>query len=232
MDLTPEVHREWLTNQLRNLLRALASPGEVALSYEPDETCRADELALDYDNFVHALIGNFGVECTAEQRASLLRVDELFDAMTKARQPELWTDEAVRSHPRWAEVRAAAQTALDAMWWNPRPFTCPCCGFRTLAEAPGSYEICHVCFWQDDGVQLLDPAYNGGANTLSLMECQANYERIGACEERFLDSVQPPSPGEKRDAEWRPAKESDLDHAPTPQVPTVDSWYYWKRRST
>lgn len=65
-------------------------------------------------------------------------------------------------------------------------FTCPCCGYRTLFEPSGSNDICKVCFWEDDGVQPLDPAYPGGANEPSLMKCQENFRRIGACEERFL----------------------------------------------
>lgn len=113
-----EVNREWITSELRSLLQALASTGEVSLAHEPAGSCRADELALDYNNLVHAFVGNFGAELSAEQQASLLRVDVLFDAMSRPVQPELWTDDAVRRHPRWAEVRAAAQNALAALSWT------------------------------------------------------------------------------------------------------------------
>ena len=113
-----EVNRQWNTSALRSLLQALASAGEVALAREPEGSCRADELALDYDNFVHAFVGNFGAELSAQQRSSLLRVDQLFGAMSGADQPELWTDDAVRRHPRWDEVRAAAQQALEALSWT------------------------------------------------------------------------------------------------------------------
>ncbi len=117
-------------------------------------------------------------------------------------------------------------------------FTCPCCGHRTLSEQPGSYDICKVCFWEDDGVQLLDPAYQGGANRPSLMECQANYERLGASEERFVGDVRPPQADEIRDPEWRPAQESDLRWSRAPrdlseeEYKRLETWYYWKRRST
>jgi Cysteine-rich CPCC len=30
------------------------------------------------------------------------------------------------------------------------PYACPCCGFLTLDER-GGYDICPVCFWEDDG---------------------------------------------------------------------------------
>ncbi|WP_372448711.1 CPCC family cysteine-rich protein [Streptomyces musisoli] len=33
-------------------------------------------------------------------------------------------------------------------------YPCPCCGHRVLGRMPGSYEICPVCFWEDDGVQF------------------------------------------------------------------------------
>jgi hypothetical protein len=117
-------------------------------------------------------------------------------------------------------------------------FTCPCCGYRTLAGPPGSYEICEVCFWEDDGVQLLDPAYRGGANGPSLMECQTNFQRFGACEERFLDDVRPPRDQESRDPEWRAAEESDLRWSRALQdlseeeSKCVETWYYWKRETT
>jgi hypothetical protein len=114
-----EVDREWIVRELRALLVALASPGQVALGHEPRGSCRPDELALDYDNFVHAYLNNFSPEISAHQRSALLRVDALFSAMSEGRQPDLWTEDAVIAHPRWAEVRAAAQQALDAMSWAP-----------------------------------------------------------------------------------------------------------------
>ncbi len=118
-------------------------------------------------------------------------------------------------------------------------FTCPCCGYRTLNEPPGSYEICEVCFWEDDHSQLIDPADRDGANSpLSLMECQTNYLRLGVSEARFLDTVRSPEAHEVRDAEWRPAQESDLrwvrqlrDLSPE-EYGRVETWVYWKRKAT
>jgi len=113
-----EVNREWISSELRSLLQALASTGEVALAYASEGSCRPDELALAYDNFVHAFVGNFGAGLSARQRSSLLRVHELFRAMSDTDQPELWTDDAVRWHPRWSEVRVAVKDALDALSWT------------------------------------------------------------------------------------------------------------------
>lgn len=116
-------------------------------------------------------------------------------------------------------------------------FTCPCCGHKTFELPPGSYTVCPVCFWEDDGVQLLDPGYRGGANKPSPMECQANYRRDGACEARFRGNVRPPCAHEPRDPEWRVAREADLHRARTPRDLTDDesripaTWYDWKRES-
>jgi len=32
---------------------------------------------------------------------------------------------------------------------QPLPYSCPCCGYLTLPER-GAYDICPVCFWEDD----------------------------------------------------------------------------------
>lgn len=73
-------------------------------------------------------------------------------------------------------------------------FACPCCGYKTLAEKPpGTYDICEICFWEDDGIQFDDPDYSGGANKVSLREAQLNFKRIGACEERCTQFVRKPN---------------------------------------
>ena len=67
-------------------------------------------------------------------------------------------------------------------------FRCPCCGYYTLSSDP-EYEICPVCFWEYDKIQVADPDYAGGANELSLKESRENYLKYGACEERFIPNV-------------------------------------------
>ncbi|MFK0114523.1 CPCC family cysteine-rich protein [Streptomyces sp. NPDC090994] len=60
---------------------------------------------------------------------------------------------------------------------------CPCCGHRVLDAMPGSYEICPVCFWEDDGVQFRQPTMGGGANQVSLIKAQRNHQDFGACDQ-------------------------------------------------
>jgi hypothetical protein len=77
------------------------------------------------------------------------------------------------------------------------PLRCPCCGCRTLGER-GRFEICPVCFWEDDGQDDHDAAVvRGGPNgALSLAEARANYLRLGACDEGMVANVRPPCPEE------------------------------------
>lgn len=115
-----------------------------------------------------------------------------------------------------------------------QPYTCPCCGYQTLSGFPGSYEICHVCFWEDDQVQILDPWYPGGANKVSLVEAQKNFERFGACDEQAMTFVKGILPGDERDPEWRPAEDIDRHIVKTPrdlaesELSNLKAWYYWE----
>lgn len=68
-------------------------------------------------------------------------------------------------------------------------------------DPPGSYDICPICFWEDDQVQLFYPD-QGGAN-INLIDAQQNFEQYGAVEEKFTSHVRKPSESEKRDPLWR-----------------------------
>lgn len=83
-------------------------------------------------------------------------------------------------------------------------YTCPCCGYKTLAQQPpGTYEICSICFWEDDPVQYEDPDYEGGANITSLRAAQNHYMLFGACEERCREFVRAPKEKDEKDAHWK-----------------------------
>lgn len=75
---------------------------------------------------------------------------------------------------------ARAAEAYSRVWeYGPAPkYPCPCCGFYTLDnEPPGAYQICLVCWWEDDNVQFHDPDYRGGANRESLNEARAAFRQ-------------------------------------------------------
>ncbi|MBD3109897.1 hydrolase [Bacillus sp. AGMB 02131] len=86
-----------------------------------------------------------------------------------------------------------------------RKYTCSCCGYKTFEEPPGNYEICGVCYWEDDGVQNDDPDFEGGANEVSLRQAQRNYKIYGAIEEMFKYRVVEPSlGGYEKDENFKP----------------------------
>ncbi|MDH5667027.1 MAG: CPCC family cysteine-rich protein [Nitrospira sp.] len=83
-------------------------------------------------------------------------------------------------------------------------YPCSCCGYLTFADAVGSDDICPICFWEDDVVQLAFPDMAGGANKCSLIEGQRGFAEFGACERKAVSHVRPVSPSDVRDSLWRP----------------------------
>jgi hypothetical protein len=72
---------------------------------------------------------------------------------------------------------------------------CPCCASLTL-PARGQYELCPVCYWEDDGQDDddADLVRNGPNGPVSLTQARANYAAFGACDQAFLHKVRPPTP--------------------------------------
>ncbi|GAN33200.1 hypothetical protein BROSI_A1717 [Candidatus Brocadia sinica JPN1] len=81
--------------------------------------------------------------------------------------------------------------------------TCPCCGYKTLAES-GNYDLCPICYWEDDPSQYEDPDLEGGPNSPSLRQAQLNFILYGASDQECLSYVQPPSLWDIRDSTWLP----------------------------
>lgn len=65
---------------------------------------------------------------------------------------------------------------------------CPCCGYRSLRER-GVYEICRVCFWEDDGT--MEPNHVSGPNHMTLREARLNFQHFGAVTEKARAHVLP-----------------------------------------
>ena len=119
-------------------------------------------------------------------------------------------------------------------------FPCPCCGHQVYSEGPGSYDICPLCFWEDDPVQLRWPNWTGGANHPSLIDAQASVAVHGAIEPRFVSNIRSPHDNEPLDPQWRPfdpdrddieAHIRGLDYGPLwPEDWTA--FYYWRSDET
>jgi hypothetical protein len=110
-------------------------------------------------------------------------------------------------------------------------YPCPSCGFLVFEEPAGSYDICPICQWEDDAVQLMHPTLQGGANRESLAEAQA----------RVLQKISPVQDeweGYRRDSLWRPLTESEISKSQNEpktgfayfvSAGEIIAKYYWKK---
>jgi hypothetical protein len=69
---------------------------------------------------------------------------------------------------------------------------CPCCGHATLSER-GGYQICPVCFWEDDGRDTATVDRVTGPNDRTLREARVSYARTGACDDAAARHVRRPT---------------------------------------
>lgn len=110
-------------------------------------------------------------------------------------------------------------------------YPCPACGFEVFADAIGSYDICPICGWEDDGVQYRFPDLIGGANGTCLYEWQL--KTVAAIP---LDVKE--KNGFSRDKTWRPLTEDEarskeeipktgFDYFQAIDVDMLD--YYWRK---
>ncbi|MFC9943745.1 CPCC family cysteine-rich protein [Streptomyces pratensis] len=121
-------------------------------------------------------------------------------------------------------------------------YPCPCCGYLVLDEMkfPRSYAICPVCFWEDDVIQFRWPTVDGGANKVSLIEAQRNYQDFGACDQHGRRFARLPAADEPLDPAWRPVDVTRDSFevwgpeywAPWPSDLSVLCWWlptFWRR---
>ncbi len=81
-------------------------------------------------------------------------------------------------------------------------YTCPCCGYKVFNEQPGSFEICPICYWEDEAKQLRYPKETG-ANRISLIKAQENYEKHGVSDLNLKMLVREADENEEKDPNWR-----------------------------
>ena len=81
---------------------------------------------------------------------------------------------------------------------------CPSCGFYSIGESIfGSFNICDICGWEDDNVQLANPSSSGGANKISLIESQIIILNKIPLEIKEYNGI-------KRDRKWRPLNKQEI----------------------
>jgi len=110
-----ESPEEFLANAVRNLAR----PGDEALARMPEGDHRPNELAIEFDEAYTEYVANLDQLPSVAQLESLQALDAALAAMSGPANVELWTESAVRGHPRWAELRTLAHTAATRFGWLP-----------------------------------------------------------------------------------------------------------------
>lgn len=79
---------------------------------------------------------------------------------------------------------------------EPKKYKCPCCGYFTFEKKERTYDICPVCFWEDDPEQYNNPTLHSAANHVSLAEARINYKHFAACDPEMRKYVRGPKKDE------------------------------------
>ena len=75
-----------------------------------------------------------------------------------------------------------------------RKYKCPCCGYYTL-DNQGLYDICPVCFWEDNN-EFNDPNEYDDCNKMTLNQARRNYLEFGACKKDMIKYCRKPRKNE------------------------------------
>lgn len=75
---------------------------------------------------------------------------------------------------------------------------CPCCGYRTIGER-GNFEICRICWWEDDGQdnENADTVMGGPNYELSLTKGRLNFLIHGISDPNRTDLIELQDPPRK-----------------------------------
>ena len=108
------------------------------------------------------------------------------------------SSDELQKHLSWFESYASMKNTVEPRKTGMK-YHCPCCGYKTLPER-GGFEICPVCFWEDDGQDDHDAdVVRAGPNySLSLTKARENFKHFGACERKHMIHVRQPQEDEKQ----------------------------------
>ena len=152
---------------------------------------------------------------------------DTIEAVLEGHQPTVKLNSVAAAEGLAVTLRALG-FAVDLRTGDLHP--CPCCGFLVFEDSVGSYEICPICTWEDDGVQLANPTSAGGANSDSLHSVQLRALVRAPVATSLLA-------GYRRDTRWRPLTPAEVtrferlkagSHWHTPAVTDLAE-AYWHR---
>ncbi len=111
-------------------------------------------------------------------------------------------------------------------------YPCAACGYLTFVEPPGSYDICDVCGWEDDALQLeFATSLAGGANGITLTDAQVAFAKAA---DRLARKHAGATVPRGRDSTWRPIdpvrdRFPMWSEDPPERAPADDErLYYWR----
>ena len=103
---------EWST-------RALYQPVDIQRTLYPDFVVVADELALDFDQWLSVATSH---GCFVPARLEpLLAINRKLGHMSGTHNARLWTLDALANSPEWSSIRALAGDALKDLGWPTAP---------------------------------------------------------------------------------------------------------------
>ncbi len=80
--------------------------------------------------------------------AEFIAIEELKCFLTTEYNNEYWTD---NDDDDLSKLIAGGFTGD---FKNAKKYTCPCCGYKTLAGS-GNYDLCPICYWEDDSLPCI-----------------------------------------------------------------------------
>jgi len=80
----------------------------------------AENLVLEFDEAYTEFVDGFDALPSEGQMLALQAVDTMFTSMVGAKDAALWTENARREDPLWAEVRSLAMHVLSEFDWPKR----------------------------------------------------------------------------------------------------------------
>jgi len=106
-----------MRDKLQRAVIAMAQPAAIQLSLFPDFVCKANELALDFEEGLYEMVGH-EAEFSDHQRATIDTLDKLLSSMGGEHHASFWTEAALHEHPIWDAIRDAAKAVAGTFGWN------------------------------------------------------------------------------------------------------------------
>ena len=112
----------------------------------------------------------------------------------------LWLKDDLKAVTNDFLLKSIKDTSNSASEIEGKPvqlISCPCCGYRTLDE-PASYDICNVCWWEDDGQdnENADIGMGGPNYGISLTKARYNFISFGIYDPKRKDLMKLRKPKE------------------------------------